>query len=195
MAQYDRDAYRIENSDIQFYNRAAFVYQVILLSSPRLYESLLHCSESSPRRLLKPARYRMIYRALHTVLEYQYGCQYSYPASNEAEARMMADEYAMISICNHWYNKNGCQDLSVWRSHSGYAFGATPPTRLASHTFLSASFLTSSPLTAYPLASESRYEARRVLGDSSRAEPVRLRLSELPKTQALRSIDRYRNSS
>ena len=98
------DTYSVERSDIKFYNRPATGYQVILLSSPRMYESLLRRSEASPRRLLKPVRERTIYRALHCVYEYRYGSPYSYPASNEAEARKQADRYAMICIANHWYS-------------------------------------------------------------------------------------------
>ena len=108
------DAYRIENSDIQFYERPATGYQVILLSSPRLAESLLRRSEASPRRLLKPLRQRTIYRALHCVWEYQYGSIYSYPFPNEAAARKHADDYAMISIGEHWYRHGTRMDVRIY---------------------------------------------------------------------------------
>lgn len=106
--------YVYEPKDIQFYSRPATGYQVILLSSPRLYESLLRRSESSPRRLLKPVRERTIYRALHCVIEYRYGSPDSYPAPNEAEARKHADDYAMISICNHWYSHATRMDVRIY---------------------------------------------------------------------------------
>jgi hypothetical protein len=43
-----------------------------------------------------------IYRTLFTILEYRYGCPYSYPAGDEAEARTMAVDYAMHAITDHW---------------------------------------------------------------------------------------------
>lgn len=103
--------YPKENKDIQFYRRSATGYQVILLSSPRLAESLLRCSEASPKRLLKPVRERTIYRALHTVLEYRYGSPYSYPAANEAEARNQAVQWESIPVraYGQTYQAIGCR--------------------------------------------------------------------------------------
>ena len=108
------DAYRVANSDIQFYKRPATGYQVILLSSPRLYESQLRRSEASPRRLLKPLRERTIYRAFNCVIEYQYGSIYGYPFPTEAETRKHADDYAMISIGEHWYRNGTRMDVRIY---------------------------------------------------------------------------------
>ena len=77
---FDYEQYQIENSDIQVYDRPAFGYQVITLNPTR------------------PGRFFTLY----TVIEYQYGSTYSYPARNEAEARKHADRCAMSVIYNHW---------------------------------------------------------------------------------------------
>jgi len=74
------DAHQIENSDIQFYDRPATGYQVILLTPHE----------------------RKFYTTLYTIIEYRYGCPYSYPAANETEARTMAVEYALYAITEHW---------------------------------------------------------------------------------------------
>jgi hypothetical protein len=68
-----------EDKDIQYYNRPAMGYQVIILA-PRDGH----------------------YSTLHTVIEYRYGSRYSYPARDEAEARKLAVQYAMRAITEHW---------------------------------------------------------------------------------------------
>lgn len=71
---------RIDNSDIQFYERPATGYQVILLTPT----------------------HSKIYRARSKVYEYRYGSRYSYPAASEAVARTMAVEASIQAITEHW---------------------------------------------------------------------------------------------
>lgn len=86
----DHEAYRIANSDIQFYDRPASGYQVILFVQQGI------------NRSLQEGKYLGIHPTLSSVIEYRYGSPYSYPARDEAEARKLAMEYAMHAITEHW---------------------------------------------------------------------------------------------
>ena len=76
------DAYRIETSGIEFYERPATDYQVILLT---------------------PVSHSEVYRTLYMIVEYEYGSPYRYPARDEAETRKPAVQYAPHAITEHWY--------------------------------------------------------------------------------------------
>jgi hypothetical protein len=79
-----------EPKDIQFYDRPAFGYQVILFVQQGISRSL------------EEGKYLGIHPTLYTVLEYQYGSPYSYPARDEAQARQMAVTYCMTAAADHW---------------------------------------------------------------------------------------------
>lgn len=86
------DAYQIENSALQFYERPATGYQVILL---------------------RPARDGR-YWTLYSIVEYRYGSRYSYPARDEAEARKLAVEYAMHAVTEHWYRMKTRMEAHIY---------------------------------------------------------------------------------
>ena len=71
----------IISSKMQYEDRPAFGYQVILLT---------------------PVSQSKIYWTLYTIVEYEYGSLYSYLARDEAEARKLAVQYALQAITEHW---------------------------------------------------------------------------------------------
>jgi hypothetical protein len=71
-----------EDKDIQFYNRPALGYQVVIFA--------------------RGSKLLDIHLNLHMVIEYQYGSRYSYPAPNEAGARRLAVSQCVTTITNHW---------------------------------------------------------------------------------------------
>ncbi|MDK2741310.1 MAG: DUF72 domain-containing protein [Nitrospira sp. BO4] len=82
---------------IQYYKRPALGYQVILFA--------------------RGSNYLGIHPTLHTVIEYQYGSRYSYPARDEADAREQAVSYAISAITNHYAR------LGTWTEARIYPFG------------------------------------------------------------------------
>lgn len=86
----DATKYRLLNSDIQFYDRPATGYQVILL--PPLNDR---------------------YWTLSKIYEYEDGSPYPYPPPNEARARQMAVDYAITAITDHWDRSAGATGNST----------------------------------------------------------------------------------
>ncbi|MDK2743485.1 MAG: hypothetical protein NDI90_11265 [Nitrospira sp. BO4] len=87
----------MDRLDIQFYVRPAIGYQVILFA--------------------RDSNYLGIHPTLHTVIEYQYGSRYSYPARDEADAREQAVSYAISAIRDHYAR------LGTWAEARIYPFG------------------------------------------------------------------------
>lgn len=90
------DAYRIENSDIQFYRRPATGYQVILMAR----------TETLP-----PSR-RGLYR--QAIFEYRYGSPYTTPAPDEAMSREHAVSWAIGAIADYWRLKEQWIDARIY---------------------------------------------------------------------------------
>lgn len=85
-----------QNSDIQFYSRPALGYQAIIFA--------------------REGNYLGIHPTLYTVIEYQYGSTYSYPARDEADAREQAVSYCIAAITNHYSR------LGTWAEARTYPF-------------------------------------------------------------------------
>jgi hypothetical protein len=82
---------------IQYYKRPALGYQVILFA--------------------RGSNYLGIHPTLQTVIEYQYGSRYSYPACDEADAREQAVSYGISAITDHYSR------LGTWAEARIYPFG------------------------------------------------------------------------
>jgi len=96
------DAYQIENSGMQFYERPALGYEVILFVQPGISRSV------------REGRYLGIHPTLSTVIEYRYGSRYSYPPATEAEARQQAIMYCMTAAENHWSRTETRLDARIY---------------------------------------------------------------------------------
>lgn len=94
--------FRWEPKDIQFYERPAFGYQVILFVQQGV--------SRGPRE----GKYLGIHPSLSTVIEYQYGSRYSYPAATEAEARFQAVAYCMTAAAEHWSRTGTRLDARIY---------------------------------------------------------------------------------
>jgi len=98
----DEVHYRIEHSDIQWYTRPAFGYQVIVF----VQQGISRCRQEG--------KYLGIHPTLSSVFEYQYGSRYSYPARDEAEARQMAMMYCMTAAADHWSRMGTRLDARIY---------------------------------------------------------------------------------
>jgi hypothetical protein len=63
------------------------------------------------------SNYLGIHPTLHTVIEYQYGSRYSYPAPSEALTREQAISYGINAITDHYSR------LGTWAEARIYPFG------------------------------------------------------------------------
>ena len=91
-----------EDKDIEFYERPAFGYQVILFV------------QSVIDRRLHEGKYLGIHPTLSLIFEYQYGSRYSYPAATEAEARFQAVAYCMTAAAEHWSRTETRLDARIY---------------------------------------------------------------------------------
>jgi len=91
-----------EDKDIQFYDRPALGYQVILFVQPGI------------SRCCREGRYLAIHPTLSTVIEYRYGSRYSYLPATEAEARRQAIMYCMTAAENHWSRTQTRLDARIY---------------------------------------------------------------------------------
>lgn len=83
----------VQVQDIQWYQRPAFGYEVIVFVQPGI------------SRWLPEGKYLGIHPTLSSVIEYWYrpdGARYSYPARDEAEARRHAVMYCLTAAAEHW---------------------------------------------------------------------------------------------
>ena len=111
----------MEDKDIQFYNRPALGYQVIVFV------------QQGVSRSLREGKYLGIHPTLSSVIEYQYGSRYSYPAQDEAAARFQAVTYCMTAAVDHCSRTKTtrCENLSVWEHNPRQAIGAKEASQAA----------------------------------------------------------------
>lgn len=100
----DSAAYRIANSDIQFYDRPSLGYQVILFVQRGI------------NRSLQEGKYLGIHSTFFTVIEYRYESPNSYPAATEGGARLQAVTYCMKAAASHWSRMETRLDARIYPS-------------------------------------------------------------------------------
>lgn len=91
-----------EDKELQFYDRPALGYQVILFVQHGISRN---CREG---------RYLGIHPMLSLIIEYRYGSRYSYPSATEAEARQQAIMYCVTAAENHWSRTGTRLDARIY---------------------------------------------------------------------------------